>query len=729
MNNEKQMAQMQAMMQSMASGEKKEKDTGRTTEIVEGESTSWGDGRMSGRFSRPSKDPFHQDRGQDPLKKVLHRTRGANKSFDMNDIHQALFAPPIFDSNFQPVNEVLSHPSLSDHEKVMVLKKCLEFGADTNARDSNKETSFRKAVRLKEPDMAKSAAIALIEHGLDLNVMDKDGRKPLHYAMEAGLPELIPALIARQATAGKTVGGLTLGHMALAKFQQTMITNASNDPGVFEKALDTYYKSMSYVKRYKLHQDEFNLDGHRQKLLEVCKSQPGYRKFVDDVEQKIHQIEPLEQAPKARQIRAFTNPGYGFNYKVEDDAGAHPWLTGFSSFMDKMASKLAKGNYLIRSQNRIEELLKKPHLLNNEHVLRNMQIERKTFDLDHVVGDKKINPFGDTLLTRIARNGDIDGISNLVELNANLNARDIQGNTAMHLLVQQCNNKEHLLIGLKHLVGIPTQEGKITTLGGHNNYADRDIMNSKGQTFMDVLAEKHPEWVNEFTNEIHAFPINIALPDLEISKTLLLEGPDAVLRLSKNSDPFLITDESIPTIRKLDSVASDQERTKHVLSIAQDLVRIQALKQVSPEKTTELNNAAEQILYAQDPDIKMKISILFAQDDAPNSNKLNAQAMVLQNLGHAMRNGNDIEKSAIFDTFERADVDLQYRITALLRAQSVTMAGEKSTVGETDQEKFNVAVAGLQNAATMFESQMANQARVKYGINDVSINNENKPKG
>ena len=93
-----------------------------------------------------------------------------------------------------------------------------------------------------------------------------------------------------------------------------------------------------------------------------------------------------------------------------------------------------------------------------------------------------------------------------------------------------------------------------------------------------------------------------------------------------------------------------------------------------------------------------------------------------------MRSGTDVERRRVFDTFEKADVDLQFRITALLRAQSVTLAGQSSTLGEDDQGKFDTAVQGLQAAAAAFENHMAAQARTKYGIEDISNANQQTQK-
>ena len=730
MSDEQQMAKMEQMAQQMMqmAGSNK-KDHSRITEIVNGETHTWGDGRMRGRFSKPRGEILNPVTGQDPLKTVFHKSREKSKPLDFDEIQNALCAPGIYDSNFQPLHEIITHPHWSDQEKVLVLKKCLEFGPDVNQRGFDQETPFEYALRLKDPKMARAAAMALVEHGADLNTMNKKGAKALHHVMMAGHPELIPALLARQASDGKTAAGASLSHIALDRFEKTMHLNVSNDPAAFENALNTYYQSMAYIKRYKLHQGPFTMEDHRRKLLDITKSQPGYRKFIDDIEEKIDIVLPIDTKPKIKLARAYTNPGHGYNYEIQDGNDSHPWLTGFSSFMDKLAGKMAKSNYIQLSKKRCEELIQKPELINNANVQAHIRSERKKFDIDYVSGDKKINPQGDTLLTRLARIGNVEGISALVDMNANLNARDLHGNTAMHLLIQNCQSKEQLMVGLKHLVGIPDAEGNLATLGGGTNYADRDIANSDGKTFMDVLQDHHPEWVEEFVNELRAYPTQYKLPDLEISKVLMLEGPDGLLRLEKNPDPYLLMDESIPEVRPLDSVASEQERSEHVRHIARSLVKIQALKTTaSTEKIQLLNSAAENILKEQSPDTKMQACIMFAQDENMDSHKLNAQAMLLQNLGHTMRSGSDAEKRLVFDTFERADLDLQFRITALLKAQSVTLAGQSSTLGESDQSRFDIAVQGLQTAASAFESHMAAQARNKYGIENIAAENQNKPK-
>ena len=727
MSDQQKMAQMAQMMQQMAGTEKT--DSSRISQVNEGETTTWGDGRMTGRFNKPSNNPFKEVTGTDPLKKLLHKSRAKPTPLDMDDIHTALLKPGIYDSNFYPLHDVIAHPYWSDHDKVGVLKKCLMFGADANQRNANQETPLLYALNIRDSKLAKLAAMALIEHGTELNTLDKNGFKALHHVMHAGHPDLIPAMIARQATHGTTATGLTLSQLALDRFTRSMQENVVNDPERFETALNTYYKSMAYVKSYKLYQGEFSMDEHRKKLLDASKKQPGYRKFIDDVEKKISAVQTVQNLPKARTSRPYTNPGNGFNYRIEDGKDAHAWLGGFSALMNKMAGGLAKDAYLIRSKNRMTELLNKPELINNSNVINHLRGERQNIDIDYVLMDAKTNPNGDTLLTRLARTSNVAGISTLVDMNANLNAQDFEGNTAMHLLVDNCQSKEQLLAGLKHLVGVPDAEGKIATLGGGKNYADREIVNAQGQTFMDVLQEKHPEWVNEFSRELGSKPLKPNLAELELSKVLMLEGPEGMLRLERNPDPYLLMDETIPKLQPLSSVATEHERNRHVEHFAQALIKIQVLKATaSPEKTQELNIGAEQILNEQTADTKMQACILFAQDENPDSHKLNAQAMLLNSLGHVMRNGTQEEQRLMFDTFEKTDEELQYRITTLLKAQSVTMSGERSKLGEEDQPKFDAAVSNLQAAATSFENNMGVHARAKYEIAQNEVHNQDKPK-
>lgn len=716
------MAQMAEMMQDMAGTAKP--DTSRISETVAGETRTWGDGRMTGRFRQSQGNAFDPPRGQDPLKKLFHKSRAKPTPLDMDDIQTALLQPGIADANFYPLHETMSHPYWSDTEKVGVLKKCLLFGPDVNQRNASMETPLQHALLIKTPELARIAAMSLIEHGADLNVLDKDGQKSLHYAMAAGHPELIPAMLARGATPGRTARGVSLSQIALDRFGESMAKNIANDPQQFEKDLGAYYKSMAYVKAYKLHDREFALSDHREKLLDICKKQPGHRKFIDDVEKKVNDVQSVEQISKAQPSRPYTNPGRGFNYEIEG-SGAHAWLGGFTSFMDKIAGKLSQDAYLVRSKNRMSELMNKPELINNPKVLAHLRAERKDIDIDYVLMDAKTNPRGDTLLTRLGRTGNIEGISDLIDMHANLNAQDAEGNTAMHLLVENCKNKEELLIGLKQLVGVRNAEGKLATLGGGTNYADRDIVNGQGKTFMDALQNKHPEWLAEFCVELGARPMQPNLSELEISKVLMLEGPEGMLRVGKNPDPYLLMDETIPKLEPLSSVANDEERSAHVKSVADALIKIQVLKTTaSPEKMKELNAGAEKILNDQSPDTKMQACLLFAQDPDLDSYKLNAQAMLLHGLGHTMRNGTKEEKSLVYDTFEKTDVELQFRITALMQAQSMIMAGEASKLGPDDQGKFNTAVSNLNSAATIFEGYMAAQAKEKYQITTFEVDKQ-----
>ena len=172
MSDEQQMAKMEQMAQQMQMAGSNKKDHSRIIEIVNGETHTWGDGRMSGRFGKPRGGILNTVTGQDPLKTVFHKSREKSKPLDFDEIQNALCAPGIYDSNFQPLHEIITHPHWSDQEKVLVLKKCLEFGPDVNQRGFDQETPFEYALRLKDPKMARAAAMALVEHGADLYSMN-----------------------------------------------------------------------------------------------------------------------------------------------------------------------------------------------------------------------------------------------------------------------------------------------------------------------------------------------------------------------------------------------------------------------------------------------------------------------------------------------------------------------------------------------------------------------------
>ena len=478
---------------------------------------------MNGRFSKPHYNAFNQSEGVDPLKKFLDKSRTKRIPLDLDNVQKALIQPGIYDANFRPLHEIMSHPYWSGREKVQVLIKCLMFGPDVNHRDANQETPLHFAFRFNEPELLKVAVVSLVERGADLNVLDKNGKKALHYVIETGHPELIPAMIARQATAGKTANGDSLSNIALDRFTRSMHRNIANDSEHFQSAIKAYYRSMAYVKSYKLHEAEFSLEDDLKKLLNVCKKQPGYRNVIDDVEKKIGQVDPAQKLPRAQLPRANTSPDHVF--KLQEGNDAHPWLGGFSSFMDKLTGSLNIDTYLTYSKHRTTDLFNNPELINSANVMERLRRERSKIDIDYVLMDSKFNLKGDTFLTKLARISNIAGISNMVDLHANLNAQDFEGNTAMHLLAKNCQNRGQLLIGLKHLVGVPNAEGRINTLGGGTNHADRDIVNFQGQTFMDILQEMHPEWSHEFSVELGAQPLQPKLPELEMTKVLLLEGP------------------------------------------------------------------------------------------------------------------------------------------------------------------------------------------------------------
>lgn len=88
---------------------------------------------------------------------------------------------------------------------------CLAAGVAVNSRNGNQDTPLTRSIARHDHRLVE----VLIKHGADLEILDKDGYRPLHSAVMGGEPKLLAQLISAGAKIdGRSPRGETALHLA-----------------------------------------------------------------------------------------------------------------------------------------------------------------------------------------------------------------------------------------------------------------------------------------------------------------------------------------------------------------------------------------------------------------------------------------------------------------------------------------------------------------------------------
>lgn len=679
--------------------------------------------------------------GDDPLKLYLHKSRGkGERTPDFEKIETCLFQLPRYDPNFHPLHEILSNKNWSMHDQTRVLRQVMHYSVDVDRPSSGAITKkpLEKAFELENPE----AAMLFIGHGAELNKPNIKGLKAMHHAALHGMPELLPVMAQRGGTAGLTGEGQSVADLAMLRFK-TQLEKPKEwlTQDKFENSLETYYKSLGAVKKFRLHEGPWDFKAHKAKLNELTERFPQYKKMIDTMEQTLDDIEPIEGTITYPPSRAYTNPGKGFNDPVLDNF-QHSWL-GFMSFVDRAHENLQRLNIVSDSRNKVSTCLRNMDQLTDPAAIEYLQKNRRQLNLDFVVEDTKLNPHGDTLLTRAIRDKKYEVASQLLQLDVNMHATDKNGDTALHLLAKTCTDKEQFLLLAKQMTGVPTQktqanaEGKEETIAGrqsllqHDNLSNWYVPDAQGKTFIDVLRQVHPEWkpdlitgkqpdaswLQDIEKQLGIPIVDNDIPEWNVESILRLGGPEELLRIRKNADALQLTNETLPTLVPLDPLATKEERNQQVTLLFDAVSRLQTLKQraTEPEKRKEIRERLQSIVEDQDPETKMRTLLLFTDKmDELTPEQMEGQTMLMRSLSNDMKTGTAQDKSNIFSVFDEATKKVQADVINYFEAQG-TLQGSPTGLDAAGQERMAEAIDDFQDTAQTFTDQMKTYATFVYG--------------
>lgn len=639
--------------------------------------------RKPGIFSRWAQDPFE---------KFLAESHGA---LDQTGLQKALFDVPVARPNFSPLHEILHKRSWDDSEKAVALRHVLEYGLESVPDD---RTRGLDRLHGNPPQTAMQAALEgrnlaavniLAEAGASTTMLDSQGFTSMAHAVLSGMPEAIPVLMSKNPAPWTSRKGDTLMDLSFKRLE----TQASiQTPEGMVTEIETFYKSLASIKQYRLEaigpdvdrtsdpdgehafNDKLDIISERfDAILKERQMQPfgGYFKTMI---QQIKDTPALEGARLSELVgpkthRAFTNPNQGISDVHTMEYYKHPWalVRGLYAGIDAMSSKLDRANAMVQSQSTVyfrmqamppgkgtPEYTAKYGANGDAKYAEDMtaykekmasinETMRPTVNLDLVLTNFKdlANPQGDTLLTKAIRTGNYELADTFMDMNVNMHARDAQGQTAMHLLAASCDNKTDFTNMITGLVGKPDGAGGRTSMFNHGNTADWDIKNNEGQTFLDILQEKHPEWVADIEHHLGVKNVTHEIPEWSMTRVLALGGPEKVLALALSS---------VPTLDALPDTALPSERRDHTdkaLNILNNVVH-QLENTEDPGKVSKLTGQLSGMLEKCDATTKMGLVMGLMKEgydlDSPHREKVLLQTAAGLARDISSANPDELEK-------------------------------------------------------------------------------------
>ena len=649
--------------------------------------------------------PYTIQYGQDPLDEEMKKNSW--KKLDMFAWQAKHFLRHRHDPNFNPLHSILSQPHWSVEEKRMALQTTLMYGPNVNKGVGHPpETPLRRALRQKQGD---GLVATLLDAGADPNAMDQKGTTPLFDAIQYNNPELIPVLLRKGAKLQPRADGTTLQEVATQQFL------ATGD-------LKTWFSSMAHIKKFKLYdKDDFLNDKDKNLLRKHVESKsPHEKEFLEELFQSFDQIKSDGKVIQTGAIRPFTNPSMHTETTHQGRYIKHPWFDTFpfsiinqiqrSGDDDTRLHKLKMGNVVI------DKLLNDPSYLTEdrkEWIFKN----RSDIAFDLVIPK---DPNGDCLLTKAAREGNLELVKFAAELNVNLNARDKNGKSALHLLTENLEKipagdivkKKQYFEMVTQLVGMPGDGKGRKSLYDHGSYGDWFISDPEGKTFLDQLENTKPEWANELRE-------HLGLPKENILLDVVLENP--VNSLLSYDSSLNRSPDKIPVVAELSPIAPPRERQEKEEKLGS--VLIDAYDYISDVKDEhvkqQIKERIEQNFKNAEPDVKLGMMLGLAaswKDDDVESPVYKALEGTLANIAHDMQNPK--KKEQMFDAFDN--------LLSKMDEQGADLKSVKNIATQAGVLSSNPDLIEMGQRIERHLSQLAEQ---RYGSveNDQDINQGQKP--
>lgn len=413
----------------------------------------------------------------------------------------AMQAPAREPSDISYIHQAMSNQAWSVEQRRTVIRGMMEFKFNPN-REWNSEFPIERAVRMGDSQIVSS----LLQAGADLTVMDNRGYNALNLAVEHGHAHLIPQLVRFGARPQNTASGDSPLMLAIINFDR----DCKKDPTTAFRNLYTMAGALRQVNCISNSTDNAviptNSVAYRalEKIREA--NAPHFDGMMEALHRSLSKIEALApgkikamQAMAPKNMKAFTNMG---GLQSSPNSTFRPSIKWLSGHLDvKLGNKLSSSvmDLAFQTKNNDQfESLKRGSTHQGKNLLDVVVPQhRDLLNLDQ----QSTSPPHDTILHHAARYGISSMLDFCMREHCNLHVINGDGNYPIHLIAQ-LDDLRTMKLMLSKLVGLPSKDGRRESLYEDAKYADLRALNANGQSFLDVLAQKNPDWVTDIAEHL-----------------------------------------------------------------------------------------------------------------------------------------------------------------------------------------------------------------------------------
>lgn len=634
-------------------------------------------------------------RGDHPLKMLYHKIH--KKPLTVADVSAALYSAPYHDENFSPLHSTLN---LHAKNRIEILKTVLLFNQDVDRKFGKPQISALSLAFGLPRGEREDAVNLIVRHGANVKNVDSNGYNALHYAVIHGCPDVIPTLVKKGAAHTLNATTKSLTGLALERFGKEL-SGPHQIKEKLDRAFTDLYRTMAHLKQSGLLDKSFELDDFIAQVRQRSKSYPQYNEAVSNMSAHLSRVTQKPVDEDLTVISAYSNPNGGFSYE-SNTPQSDSW-----GFFDRIIHNNKVALAMKTSELWVNRCFRNMSSLTKTDFVERMSEAQKSFDIDYVSLDN--NPHNDTLLTKCAREGRTEEMLAIIKMNANLHASDANGNTALHLLVTSVHDKEQFLLAAKHLIGFKSENGERQSLTGSDNLADWRIPNYKNETFVDVLAKIHPDWMADVEKHL----------DVRSSKQDILEWTPDIIQSIGYEVPAMDLRLEAP-----EHLASESELSAHTHKLCE------YLKNRHTHAPESMARDMEYTLKAQSAELKMKALVELISDENPTASTHNAQSVLMRDIANTMASGSDNERRQLFDVFHNGSKEANINLVSLMHGYSMTIGNELAAQGLSSDEivkiERNMNDASKKLMTTMFD--MAEKVFAKEVMNETNVQQERHPK-
>jgi ankyrin repeat protein len=520
-------------------------------------------------------------------------------------------SPPREPKGHSDIHDVMSHQYWDIPTKQAAVRKLCEYSFSPS-RNYNNETPLRLGIRLGDPTIIAT----LLQAGANPDDRDARGYDSIAYSILNGRHDLLPVLLQFSATSSPASNGDSALMLAIEQFKNEV---PSKREGAFKNFYQTVHilSQFGHVKGVPLLSLNTN---EGSELARVMKSLPSdaqgamslmitrlrsVQSYSKDELQILARRAPLNMAP-------FTNPGGVPGREVPSFFKTFS-LAGIWQGVDDSLSKSLRKSLMNHKSD--DDYTQK----RNTDLINIAIREKITLDLDVPSAEIPNN----TVLQHAVSISSPGMLEYCIKEQCNLHCVNSNGDYPLHIAANLDDKKKvfELLIQMIGVIEQGSGSGSRKSLYAGCGIADMRALNAKNETFLDIVTQKHPEWVADLVVHLNieapgkSLPLP-NLPSFDISDFIIQTvSPNQPLNISSvvgtltEAQPQLKIIDSgyvIPRVPRASETDSDQEITARLAQVGRNINDLVSLLQIH-----DLSDARSELLTSS---LETHLEVLSAKD-------------------------------------------------------------------------------------------------------------------